>query len=55
MSVSMTFVIKPWWRRFFKALELAVCGAIYFEGEIRDLKEGGDVGTSPPSDAGADS
>jgi hypothetical protein len=32
-------VIKPWWMRFFKALELAVCGAIHVEGEIRDLEE----------------
>ena len=55
MIVSMTFVIKPWWRRFFKALELAVCGAVYIEGEIRDLQEVGDVGTSPTSDARADS
>ncbi len=51
----MTLVVKPWWRRFFKALELAVCGAAHIDGEIRDLEEGGDVGTSPPSDARADS
>jgi len=55
MSVSMTFVVKPWWVRFFKALELAVCGAVYIEGEIRDLQEGGSVSALPPSDTRADS
>lgn len=39
MPVSMTFVAKPWWMRFWKALELVVCGAVHLEGEIRDLEE----------------
>lgn len=38
LRVSMTFVVKPWWMRFFKALEIAVTGAAYIEGEIRDLE-----------------
>ena len=39
MNVSMVFVVKPWWKRFYKALEILICGAVSIEGEIRDLKE----------------
>ena len=42
MNCSMTFVVKPWWMRFFKALELAFCGSVSIEGEIRDLESDND-------------
>lgn len=35
----MTLHPKPWWMRFWVALEIAVIGSTTFEGEIRDLKE----------------
>ena len=38
MKTSMVIVVKPWWVRFFKGLELMICGAIQVEGEIRDLE-----------------
>lgn len=38
-DVTMTFVVKPWWMRFFKAIELAVFGSVIIEGKILDLHE----------------
>ena len=37
--VEINLVIKPWWMRFIKALELAIFGSILFRGQIADVRE----------------
>jgi hypothetical protein len=39
--VSMTFVAKPWWKRYFVALELAIFGSVLIVGSIIDVRENG--------------
>jgi len=39
--VTMTSVAKPWWKRYFVALELAIFGSLLIEGSIIDLAEKG--------------
>ncbi len=39
LKIEMKYVIKPWWKRFTVALEIAIFGSALIEGEIHDLKE----------------
>jgi hypothetical protein len=40
-NISITFVAKPWWSRFYRAIELAVFGSIVLEGKIAEISEDG--------------
>ena len=42
--VVATLAVKPWWMRFFKAIELAIFGSVVVEGKIVDLRESDRVG-----------
>jgi len=39
-SVTITYVVKPWWKRFIVALEIAIFGSTIIEGEISNVEGG---------------